>query len=455
MRGFSLTLLAGLCLTSALLADDFQTSAEAEAAAKSAGSRIAAADSCQADARKDNDRNNAEWSKANQELAEAIDQKQKGLEELRQGYYCSKCNRPASEIEKTGESFSQHLGRVKGTPVPAPPDVIRKKAEEYNAKIEQAQKSVDSHKQQWTQLNARYQKCGGERNQAVYEQQVAQSQVAVLKAQEAQQALREKVRKEQEARLKLLQEEQQRLAELRKEQEARQKALHEEAEQQKQERERQRAERDAHIKQLQDDLDKWHKEMLQHLEQLERNRNAPPTSTPTPPVEELSLTDRLHSATDGLFVGSTEPNPFEETKTQPVDTSRWPPVLQQIWDEVQQGWNNLRETLKEYTSWEEFKRKNSPYISGTSIEYPDKSLDWKQTLVKWISPLPYQAPPNAPSHDEYIIPSIEELAQPIDPNLPWYRQFPEQWKRIKSGFSTKSTMENKVRKTVTEEGPKK
>jgi hypothetical protein len=63
--------------------------------------------------------------------------KQLGLQELRDGMYCSECGRPASQIKKeTGEEFQQHLRNVRGHPKPASQSQIDKKAAEFDRKIQ-------------------------------------------------------------------------------------------------------------------------------------------------------------------------------------------------------------------------------------------------------------------------------------------------------------------------------
>lgn len=69
------------------------------------------------------------------EKANLEDEKEKALAELRQGYFCSKCNRSKTEIERAGEDFYEHLKRVGGHIVPASQEQIYAKEKEYNDKI--------------------------------------------------------------------------------------------------------------------------------------------------------------------------------------------------------------------------------------------------------------------------------------------------------------------------------
>lgn len=74
-------------------------------------------------------------SDASSEASSKIREKQEVLSELRQGYYCSKCNRSKSELDRTSEGFEHHLERVKGQPVPAPQSVINQREAEFDREI--------------------------------------------------------------------------------------------------------------------------------------------------------------------------------------------------------------------------------------------------------------------------------------------------------------------------------
>lgn len=68
-------------------------------------------------------------AKLNSEKTTAINQ-------LKQGKFCSQCNRTAIEIEKSENiSFKQHLINVNGKEIPASPEVIKQKEDEYNQKL--------------------------------------------------------------------------------------------------------------------------------------------------------------------------------------------------------------------------------------------------------------------------------------------------------------------------------
>jgi len=66
------------------------------------------------------------------------------VDELRSGLFCSQCNRSKSEIEKGGQSFSQHLKDVKGNVVQAPQKAYDQAHKNYLQKFNQWQESVKS-----------------------------------------------------------------------------------------------------------------------------------------------------------------------------------------------------------------------------------------------------------------------------------------------------------------------
>lgn len=57
------------------------------------------------------------------------------LAELRAGFYCSKCYRSATELNRTYEGFEGHLERVIGVPLPAPDSVIAIRGNEFDKEI--------------------------------------------------------------------------------------------------------------------------------------------------------------------------------------------------------------------------------------------------------------------------------------------------------------------------------
>jgi hypothetical protein len=78
----------------------------------------------------------ARIDKLDNKMAALIAERERALDELRRGRFCSKCHRTASEIwREDHQEFNEHLGKVKGDPVPAPDWVIAEKAKEYDDKI--------------------------------------------------------------------------------------------------------------------------------------------------------------------------------------------------------------------------------------------------------------------------------------------------------------------------------
>lgn len=78
------------------------------------------------------------------ELSELIAEKQRALEELRLGYYCSRCGRPKSQVEReTQKSFGEHLVDVNGQAKPASPERLQAKSDEYDRKIKQLRKKIE------------------------------------------------------------------------------------------------------------------------------------------------------------------------------------------------------------------------------------------------------------------------------------------------------------------------
>ncbi|MCA9000838.1 MAG: hypothetical protein KDB61_02865 [Planctomycetes bacterium] len=70
------------------------------------------------------------------QLADLLAEKEQTLEDLRNGLFCSKCDRSATEIEKTLKiSFDQHKDDVDSEGVPMSPEKIQKKMEDYDKKI--------------------------------------------------------------------------------------------------------------------------------------------------------------------------------------------------------------------------------------------------------------------------------------------------------------------------------
>ena len=79
------------------------------------------------------------WKKRVRELRA---EKERELDELRRGRFCSKCIRTATAIEKTGEPFLQHLNTVTATTRAAPPERILALEKSYDERILSALKRV-------------------------------------------------------------------------------------------------------------------------------------------------------------------------------------------------------------------------------------------------------------------------------------------------------------------------
>jgi hypothetical protein len=71
-----------------------------------------------------------------QQIEDLIAEKERALQELALGLYCSQCMRPKSQIEREEKKpFEQHLTEVQGHPVPATREQLDQKAVEYDQKI--------------------------------------------------------------------------------------------------------------------------------------------------------------------------------------------------------------------------------------------------------------------------------------------------------------------------------
>jgi hypothetical protein len=101
-----------------------------------------------------------------QKLIELTSEKVRVLAELKAGYYCSKCRRSKTEIERAGrEGFHEHLARVDGQIIPATQDEIDQRAREFEEKIGEVRRLIDALKpekarllrharQDWDQMRA-------------------------------------------------------------------------------------------------------------------------------------------------------------------------------------------------------------------------------------------------------------------------------------------------------------
>lgn len=79
-------------------------------------------------------------AQAEARVRETLAEKLRVLDEMRRGYYCSKCHRSKTEIEEQDHvDFMTHLREVNGQIVPAPQSELDAKAAEYDARISAAQ----------------------------------------------------------------------------------------------------------------------------------------------------------------------------------------------------------------------------------------------------------------------------------------------------------------------------
>jgi len=77
------------------------------------------------------------------------DYRARAIQELRQGFYCSQCKRPASQIVKeTGTSFKQHLRNVNGRPIPMSESRIAEKKKQFDRQLEQLVNKLKSREDQ-------------------------------------------------------------------------------------------------------------------------------------------------------------------------------------------------------------------------------------------------------------------------------------------------------------------
>ena len=107
--------------------------------------------------------------KINYEITDLNDEYKKTVEDLKQGFYCSRCNRSKTEIQKSGEDFYNHINRVEGTIQTAPPEAFEKAKNEYFSKYnsfvkEYKSKQVDCERIR-TDMEKKYQEAFKENNQ--------------------------------------------------------------------------------------------------------------------------------------------------------------------------------------------------------------------------------------------------------------------------------------------------
>lgn len=139
-----------VCPSDALAKLSYKTSAEAKADASAQEAAMKSSRQCAKTAKQRQVELANDFSKRLQrdtELKTAQRQVEsdciQAIQELRQGLYCSQCNRSKSEIERqTGRPFEEHLIEVQGVPIPAPPQAIAQKEEECRQKFDEATRRI-------------------------------------------------------------------------------------------------------------------------------------------------------------------------------------------------------------------------------------------------------------------------------------------------------------------------
>lgn len=154
--------------------DIYRSQAEARAAAADALTRIEENEKCVQRQEERNARNNEENQQAFLELSKLQIEKKKALKEFQAGFFCSKCKRSKSEIERAEKkTFAEHLNNVKGVPVPATSEQIKEKAEEYDQKIKDAEQKRETIKKNHERIVEGAMSCYGQMEVARYNYYVA------------------------------------------------------------------------------------------------------------------------------------------------------------------------------------------------------------------------------------------------------------------------------------------
>ena len=83
-------------------------------------------------------------------------EKAKVLNELKQGLYCSQCNRSKSQLAADGIDFQRHLAEVNGRPVAAPPEVVAEVTKQFDQQIEALQQQIRNLQQRGKDLESAY-----------------------------------------------------------------------------------------------------------------------------------------------------------------------------------------------------------------------------------------------------------------------------------------------------------
>ena len=155
-----------ICVFMAICGDaaaGYASSVEARSTANAAKEQMERDQQCMA-------RSATEMAEAKKAIAESAaqfksieEEESRVLAELAGGYFCSRCKRSKSEIEKGGETFEQHLQNVNGDPVPAPPELIAERKTEFVNKLDGIKRKWDADKKKYGVASARAQTCFADR----------------------------------------------------------------------------------------------------------------------------------------------------------------------------------------------------------------------------------------------------------------------------------------------------
>lgn len=127
-------------------------------------------------------------------------EKERALEDLQQGYFCSKCNTSKSQFEKNGVNFFKHVQDVKGEVVPATPAQIAENQRSFNDKISNLERDINSNRQKCDNINTDYQQAYRDAQQAEQERAQAEQERAQAEAQaEAQRVASEQADRRRQA----------------------------------------------------------------------------------------------------------------------------------------------------------------------------------------------------------------------------------------------------------------
>jgi hypothetical protein len=199
-RAVAALLAVALPWIAARAADEPATPAAARASAGAARSRARQAVSCMEEQSRRSLENSREAGEAATEHAGLVDEKRRAMKEFAQGLFCSKCDRAASEIERVERmSFGQHLDKVQGVPKPAPVELVKRKAAEYDRKIAQARQRLDRHHAEWDQIRQRHASCDAQRVAADQEATRLERVAKRLEAEGKRRAAAEALRRAQES----------------------------------------------------------------------------------------------------------------------------------------------------------------------------------------------------------------------------------------------------------------